>query len=315
MHVSDLGEFKLIESISRMTKNEGDLVSLGIGDDAAVLRISEGREFVISVDAFFEGVHFQLDRESPRRIGSRALLASLSDLSAMGAEPIAATLAAGFPRSFNIKTARSLARGVVEAGNVNECPLVGGNLSRAKQVSLTVTVVGSVEKDQSLRRDRARVGHRVFVTGRLGEMALARGRQAAGTGRKLPLPLPRWRAGSTLSRIPGVGACIDLSDGLIADLEHVHRASKVGAELDWDSLPRSPRFENRCQKAHLAPASLLLAGGEDYELLFTGGGHFPSAPELTALLKVPVAEIGKVVEKGLRWTDGVSRPTSGWRHF
>ena len=87
MHVSDLGEFKLIESISRMTKNEGDLVSLGIGDDAAVLRISEGREFVISVDAFFEGVHFQLDRESPRRIGSRALLASLSDLSAMGAEP------------------------------------------------------------------------------------------------------------------------------------------------------------------------------------------------------------------------------------
>lgn len=298
-----------------MSQRKGAFVSLGIGDDAAVLRLPQGRECVVSVDAFIEGVHFRLDQESPYKVGSRALLASLSDLAAMGAEPMGATLAAGLPTSLDVKTAKSLARGVIEAGGRNDCPLVGGNLTRAKQMSLTVTVFGWVRKDQYMRRDGARVGHRIFVTGRLGEVALARGRLGAGSRCRLPLPSPRLRAGSRLARISGIGACIDLSDGLIADLGHVLRASRVGAALDWDSLPRSPRFPLRAQSAGLAVEPLLLAGGEEYELLFTGGRRFPGAERLSDRLGVPVTEIGEIVESGLEWTDGKSRPVSGWRHF
>ena len=122
MRISDLGEFRLIESISRMSQRKGAFVSLGIGDDAAVLRLPQGRECVVSVDAFIEGVHFRLDQESPYKVGSRALLASLSDLAAMGAEPMGATLAAGLPTSLDVKTAKLRSCGVAE---LQKCGLAG----------------------------------------------------------------------------------------------------------------------------------------------------------------------------------------------
>ena len=311
MRVRDVGEVALIDRIERAVRRAGrarDLV-LGIGDDAAVLRLRRGEDLVASTDACVEGVHFRFDWEPAPAIGRRALAAALSDLAAMGARPLGVLTALAAPPSLPLARADGLTRGLVAGARRFRVPLVGGNVTRARQTSLTVTVLGAVARDRALRRDAARPGDGIFVTGTLGGAALAVARAARGAPRRHQ-PEPRLTAGRALARLREAGACIDVSDGLVADLRHVLRASRVGAEIDPARVPVPRGFAAACARAGADPRRLALAGGEDYELLFT------LRREVTGLaqrLGVAVTEIGVVTRvAGLR---GVPRALAGFTHF
>jgi len=330
VNLRDLGEFGLIERIERAasrsraagrTRAVGRTRGLvvGIGDDGAVLRPPAGEDWVVTTDALVEGVHFRWSTQSARCVGRRALVANLSDLAAMGARPLGFVFALAAPPELEVRAFDGLLAGLLEEAETHGCPLIGGNLSRARQTSVTITAQGSVKRGRALLRGAARPGDRIFVTGTLGGAALEVARAAAGRGRVRGVPTPRLRAGRALAGMSGVGACIDISDGLLADLDHVLDRSGCSAELDLACVPRPPRFEAACRRLGVDPLRLATRGGEDYELLFTLRGRGrpadrgPTGPAVAALsrrLGVAVTEIGKVVKKAAR-----RQKTPGWRHF
>lgn len=303
--LSDVGESALIERIARRAGlPAGRDWPLAIGDDAAILRPRAGWDVVLSVDAVVEDVHFRFSRESPRTIGRRALIVNLSDLAAMGAEPVGCLLSMMAPSSLPVAVFDGLVGGVLAESIRHGCPLVGGNLSAASRTSLTITVVGRVERRRVLRRGRVRAGDRLFVTGRLGTGALARLRADRAGARLQRLPTPRLAAGRALARLPAATGCVDLSDGLATDLAHLLEGTGLGAEIDPAALPRPGGFEVACERLGMDPLELLCAGGEDYELLFavsspSGAAHRRSpplsGPGLSTRLGVSVREIGRVV--------------------
>ena len=327
MKLRDVGEFGLIERIERIARRAAvrggsGSVLLGIGDDAALLRVRAGEHVAVSTDALVEGVHFRFTTQAARTIGRRALLVALSDLSAMGARPLGVTLALAAPAGLGVRAALDLARGCADVAARAGCPLVGGNLTRARVTSLTLTVLGAVpagRAGRALLRRTARPGDRVFVTGTLGGAALARVRAERLRGRLRHLPPLRLAAGRALGRLAARGACIDVSDGLVADLRHVLRASRVGAELDARRLPWPRGFRAACARLGLDPLWTALAGGEDYELLFTlrPGGPGPTA--LARRLGAPVTELGRITRgRALRIVGPGGRVLegpAGYRHF
>jgi thiamine-monophosphate kinase len=365
----DLGEFALIERIERAasrsraagrTRAAGRAraagrtrgLVVGIGDDGAVLRPPAGEDWVVTTDALVEGVHFRWSTQSARCVGRRALVANLSDLAAMGARPLGFVLALAAPPGLEIRAFDGLLAGLLEEAEAHGCPLIGGNLSRARQTSVTITAQGSVKRGRALSRGAARPGDRIFVTGTLGGAALEVARAAAGRGRVRGVPTPRLQAGRALARMSGVGACIDISDGLLADLDHVLDRSGCSAELDLASVPRPPRFEAACRRLGVDPIRLATRGGEDYELLFTLRGRGqpadrrPAARLMAPEPKGPSGTKGPSETRGLSAAPGISgaagptvavlsrrlgvaiteigkvvkrgarRPkTAGWRHF
>ncbi len=317
MRLRELGEFGLIDRIARAVARRGGAggaggVVLGIGDDAAILRLRPGEQIAVSTDACFEGVHFRLRDESPRTLGRRALVANLSDLAAMGARPLGCVLALAAPPGLSVRTADGLVAGLLDEAARYACPLVGGNLSRASELSLTITVIGAVARGRELRRDAARAGDRLFVTGTLGGAALERARAERGRGRVRHVPVPRLRAGRALATLAGRVACIDVSDGLDADLAHLLEGRRLGAEIDAARLPVPAGFRAACARAGLDPAALARGGGEDYELLFTLGRGAPSEARLARRLGVRVTEIGRLVGRA---AGGPAPAGRGWRHF
>jgi thiamine-monophosphate kinase len=314
VQLRDLGEFGLIDRIARAVARRGDAgaVALGIGDDAALFRIRAGEHVVASTDACFEGVHFRLRSESPRTLGRRALVANLSDLAAMGARPLGCLLALAAPPGLAVRTADLLVAGLLDEAARYGCPLAGGNLSRASELSLTITVIGAVARGRALRRDAARLGDRILVTGTLGGAALERARAERRRGRVRHVPVPRLRAGRALVALGRRVACIDLSDGLDADLAHLLEGRALAAQIDAARLPVPAGFRAACGRAGLDPEALARGGGEDYELLFTLAPGAPSAQRLSRRLGVRVTEIGRVVRRPV---SGPPPPLRGWRHF
>jgi thiamine-monophosphate kinase len=285
---------------------------VGIGDDAAVLRARAGEDLVATTDALVEGVHFRFETQAARAIGRRALVANLSDLAAMGARPLGCLLALAAPPSLPVRTLDALVAGILDEAAAHRCPLVGGNVSRARETALTLTALGAVARGRALRRCGARPGDRILVTGTLGGAALEVALAERGWGRVRRVAVPRLAAGRALARLPGVGACIDISDGLEADLAHLLDASGVAAELEPARVPRPRGFDAACRRADLDPERLVLAGGEDYELLFTLRPGAPAAARVARLLGVPVAEIGRVLR---RRPGGRTPAARGFRHF
>jgi thiamine-monophosphate kinase len=308
--VADVGEFGLIERVARLARRVGGGVALGIGDDAALLRLRAGELAAVSTDALVDGVHFRLDQETPRVAGARAAAAALSDLAAMGARPLGLTSALTTPGELPLETALGLHRGLVALAARHACPLVGGNVARSPTLSLTLTAVGAVGRDRVLRRAGARPGDRILVTGTLGGSALAR-----ASGRVRRVAEPRLAAGRALAGGRLATACIDVSDGLLADLGHLCEASGVGAELDATRVPRPRGFAAACRRLGADPDRLALAGGEDYELLFTAPARGPDAEALSQRLRTRVSEIGTVRERGLRVRGAAPQGALGWLHF
>lgn len=306
-----MSEWRLIE-VLRRTLGGGprDGVALDIGDDAAVIRASRG-DTVLSVDASVEGVHFRRAWAGLDVIGARAFEAAISDLAAMGSTPRAALVALALPARTTERDVRTLARGIAAAARRHRCPVVGGNLTRASEISITTTVIG--EGRRLTTRGGARVGDAVFVTGPLGGAALGLacleggdvGRAAAPFVRRLLTPRARVTEGRALIGV--AHACIDLSDGLASDLAHVADASRVALEIDPAAIPRPRGLDALATRLGLDGRALALAGGEDYELAFTASPR--------AALPIRAHRIGRVVRgRGVLLVEG-GAPPRGHDHF
>ncbi len=316
-------EFDLIRRhFSRLTPSRSDVL-LGIGDDAALVGVAAGQQLAISVDTLVSGVHF-FPHVDPETLGHKALAVNLSDLAAMGAEPAWVTLALTLP-SADDAWLTAFARGFAALAGRFGVALIGGDTTRGP-LSITVQVHGLVPEGSALRRSGARAGDGLYVTGQLGDAALAlemlRSRQAPPAGfaslrERLERPQPRVEAGLALRGV--ASSAIDLSDGLLADLGHVLEASGVGARIDLPCLPLSPVFaEWLAASGDWTPA---LAGGDDYELCFTASdAHTGEIDGIARELGLAITRIGTIEgEGGVRVWREEGRPwrvsRTGFDHF
>jgi thiamine-monophosphate kinase len=302
--LGDGGEF---EAVHRLVALWGPQAR-GIGDDAAVLAVPAERALVVSTDVSVEDVHFRRAWLTPEEIGWRATAAALSDLAAMGAQPLALVWAAVVPARWR-DALDELALGVGAAARHAGAPIVGGDLSSGEALSLTLTVLGTCERP--LSRRGAVPGEHVWVTGRLGGPARALaawqhgGRPTDKDRARFARPMPRIAQGLAAAAA-GASAAVDVSDGLVQDAGHLAAASGVGLELVLDDLPLVFGGEP-------LPAA---ASGEEYELVLTA----PPTLDLAAVLppEVPVTRIGRVVAgRGVRTTLGghVVAVVPGHDHF
>lgn len=314
------------EIISRWFTPAGpgrDDVIAGVGDDAALLAVPSGTELVACMDTLVAGVHFPRGTE-PAAIGHKVLAVNLSDLAAMGAEPAWVTLSVTLPES-DTDWLEQFARGFFELANRYNVQLVGGDITRGP-LSITVQAHGFVPAGKALRRQGARPGDLVCVTGTLGDAGLALHMGLTGDTplrRRLDYPQPRIEAGIALRDV--ASAVIDISDGLLADLGHLLEADGLGAVLRVDDLPRSADFLSALEAAGQGgtdlACDLLLGAGDDYELCFCVPKQQRSAMEAAlAALPCAVTVVGVIeAQPGIRcYREDGSRYTpssSGYRHF
>ena len=277
MRVSELGEFGLLRRLSdRIGLSSSSSLVVGIGDDAAVWRSGDRNVLVASVDSLVEDVHFLKGRASWSDLGWKALASSISDIMAMGGKPDLALVAAGIPLDITAEEVDDLYAGLQEAGKVYGVTLAGGDVVRSDRVTLTVTVLGHAQLDSDgepllLRRDRARSGQFIAVTGTLGDAAaglkLIQERLSADNSLIMAhlRPRPPVEMGQQAARL-GIDCGVDVSDGLLQDLSHICRRSvdPVGARLWADSFPLSRQLLNAFPQDAMAMAA---GGGEDYELV------------------------------------------------
>ena len=315
-----MDEFTLIRRHFAMLSSPREDVALGIGDDAALLSVPPGEELVVTSDMLIAGRHFPLET-TPADIGWKALAVNLSDLAAMGAQARWFTLAVSLPE-VDEAWLLEFTRGLRELAQASGVALVGGDTTRGP-LTLTITAMGTVPAGQALRRSGARPGDAIFVSGTLGDAALAlrqwQGGSAVRTARekqlrqRLDRPTPRLALGLALRGI--ASAAIDLSDGLAGDLGHILAASGVGASLDAQALPMSDAFADLVPDALRGRDELQLTGGDDYELCVCVPPEHIVAAERLALTRIGRIE----AEPGLRLidADGRSQPftSTGYRHF
>jgi thiamine-monophosphate kinase len=288
----------------------------GIGDDCAVLRVPRGHELLVTTDFTLEGVHFRCDWHSPQFIGHRCLTRGLSDIAAMGGEPIAAFLSLGLPKGTPQRWVDGFFEGLLELAKKFGMPLAGGDTTRSPAgVLADVVVLGSVPKGKAILRSGARVGDRIYVTGELGGaaagLALLNSRKASRSMRNTRWPQPRVEIGKALRERGIATAMIDISDGLSTDLAHICEESGVGAEVWEDAIPRA--VLNR----RSVDPKFALHGGDAYELLFTApeGRHVPKS--IAGVRITPVGEIVRRKKISLVRPTGVRKalPSRGWEHF
>ena len=312
-----LGEFELI---ARYFTRPARRAALGVGDDCALLAPAEGMQLAVSTDMLVEGGHF-LSTVPPARLGHKALAVNLSDLAACGAEPLAFTLALSLPRADEAFLA-PFAQGLFALADQHGIELVGGDTT-AGPLNICITVMGQVPQGEALLRRGARAGDDLWVSGQLGDARLAleafRGRVALAGAEfetvrlAMECPQPRVALGRALRAL--ASSAIDLSDGLVGDLGHVLAASNVGAVVDVDALPRSAVLARQGVELQRL---CVLAGGDDYELLFTAPAQRREAIEAAArLVGVPVTRCGSIdAAAGLHLVDSGGRAVErNWRGF
>ncbi len=319
-----LDEFALIERIARRTRARADIV-LGIGDDAALLQPAPGQQLAVTADTLNAGVHFPAE-SAPADIGWKALAANLSDLAAMGAVPAWCTLSLSLPQAEG-DWLDAFADGLFALADASGIAVVGGDTTRGP-LSISITAMGQVPAAQALRRDGARVGDDIWVSGHPGEAAGAlrlwqqgrldvRGVVADAAHerlrQRLQRPMPRLSLGLALRTCAHAAA--DVSDGLLADLGHIASRSGVAAVLQADAVPLSAALRTALGDA--AALDCALRGGDDYELCFTAAPERRQAVQaLAADLALPLARIGMIAEgRGVHCEGDAGAGRSGYRHF
>jgi thiamine-monophosphate kinase len=333
-----MGELGLIEQIRRDFTHKNKAVTLGIGDDCAILRPPSGCEVVVTTDFTLEGRHFRRDLHPPESVGHRCLARGLSDLAAMGATPLAAFLSLALPATMLTEASgrawtKHFFDGLRALSELHGVPLAGGDTAespggRGALVLADIVLIGSAPKGMALRRAGASVGDALYVTGQLGGAAaelskmFGRRRRVASAktteGHPHLFPDPRLDVGDALLRRRLATACIDVSDGLSTDLAHICQASALCAEIEQAALPIHPLALKLGAKAALDAA---LNGGEDYELLFAA----PASVKMpSSLAGVPMTRIGSFMPRRtgrpmmtLVTPDGRREELKpgGWEHF
>jgi thiamine-monophosphate kinase len=312
-------EKSIIKRVRSQAKRRA-AVRLGIGDDCAALRIPPGHEALVTTDFSLEGVHFRRDWHAPEAVGHRCLTRGLSDIAAMGGEPIAALLSLALPRGLPQSWVDRFLAGLLRLADAFQMTLAGGDVAQSPAGILAdIVVIGSAPKGKAVARSGAEPGDRIYVTGELGGSAAAL--RLLFSGRKLrPAdfpqhfhPQPRLAVGEFLRQKSLASAVIDLSDGLSTDLAHICEESGVGAEILADAIPLARIGKPRRE----VDAQFALHGGEDYELLFTAPR---SKPVPRRIAGVPVTQIGHItgakpiILRNEHDEEFELRP-QGWEHF
>lgn len=329
----DVGESRLIELLRRKHGGVALPGELPIGDDAAVVRVPGGRA-VLSTDLLIEGTHFSLGYFRPEEVGGRALSANLSDLAAMGADPVCYLVALAAPPGTPVATVDAIFRGMAVAAAASGIRLMGGDTCRGDRLTLCLTVVGAVVRGKPVSRAGARPGDLLYVTGspgwsRLGLALLRGGRPSRPSGwrrqamRAHLRPEARWREGRAAARSGAVAAMIDVSDGILTDLSHLLERDGLGAVLAEESFPVSRPFRAASAALGVDPLDAFLGGGEDYELLMAvrparrasflrAARAFPAgATRIGAVTKIPGIRVRRTDGS---WLEGTALP-SGFGHF
>lgn len=334
MKVHELGEFGLIERLSEMIAGQGRKPSvadnqliIGIGDDAAAWK-SDCLIQLATTDSLIEDIHFTLETATWEEIGWKSLAVNLSDIAGMGGLPRYALVSLGLPGDTEVEDITDLYSGVIEIAGEYEVAIIGGDTVSAPQVVISITVLGDngTPDGRILTRSAALPGDRIAVTGTLGAAAgglemfrsdFSFRPEAVVSLREACLrPHPRVAEGRLLVE-HGILAAMDISDGLVADLDHICRMSGVGARVEVDRVPVSPVVKECFLDRTLEFA---LSGGEDYELLFTGTSE--NIDRVKAAASCPVTVIGEIVADDTHTTilvdnagSPVSLPGTGWDHF
>ena len=304
-----LGEFDLIQKYFTRAVQRA---ALGVGDDCALFVPAPGMQLAVSSDMLVEGRHF-LSTVNPERLGHKALAVNLSDLAACGARPLAFTLALALPRADEVFLA-AFSRGLLALADAQACELIGGDTTQGP-LNICITVFGDVPAGQALLRSGAQAGDDIYVSGSLGDARLAlevfrgavslSGADFDAVRAAMECPQPRVALGQALRGV--AHSAIDVSDGLLGDLSHILRRSGVGATLDVDALPRSGVLRSLSEARQ---REFTLAGGDDYELVFTAAaGRAAQVHAAAAEARVAVTRIGRIdAHPGLRLLDADGLP-------
>ncbi len=323
-----IAEKALIKQIRRLARTaQNPAIATGIGDDCAVLRLLQGgkeKDTLVTTDFTLEGIHFRRDWHSAESVGHRCLARGLSDIAAMGGEPVAAFLSLALPRDLPQSWVERFARGLISLAERYGVTLAGGDTAESPNGILAdIVVVGTVPKGKALLRSGARAGDLVYVSGELGGSAATVSAMRKKPNKKLKprdysrhfFPEPRVGLGRILREKGLASAMIDTSDGLSTDLAHICEESRVGAEIESELIPRSS-VGKPPQEVDL---QLALHGGEDYELLFTA----PREKRVPSrIARIPITRIGQITRGRGRKIflinqGGVGHElhARGWEHF
>jgi thiamine-monophosphate kinase len=302
---SPLGEFDLIQRFFKagadaMRSNDEKLITLGIGDDCALLKPAAGEEIAITTDMLVEGRHFFMGA-NPELLGRKALAVNLSDLAAMGAKPIGFTLAIALPKVDTVWL-DAFAKGLFAIANQYSCPLIGGDTT-AGPLTISITAFGSIPSGKAIRRSGAKAGDDIWVSGTVGDarLALAALRHEMNLPEndlkqiehRMHNPTPRVDLGMKIRGI--ASAALDISDGLLGDLQHILKQSQVSAEVFLDQLPKSETLQKQSENIQNQFAA---SGGDDYEICFTALITKRGAiDEISTALNLPLSRIGSITEK------------------
>ena len=313
--------------IRLFTRSDPNVV-LGPGDDSALFRPEAGMEMAVSTDMLVSGQHFFTDTD-PYKLGHKSLAVNLSDMAAMGANPRWATLALALPESLikiDTKWVESFARGLLELACSHRVALIGGDVTRGP-LTICIQIIGEVAKGRALRRSGARVGDDIWISGKLGDAALAllherhqiklEPDEFAECLNSLLLPVARVDLGQRLVGL--ANSAIDISDGLLADLGHILERSNVAATISLEEVTRSAILKKYFSQPQVI--NCMLAGGDDYELCFTVPKERRSKiDKISQETGIPLTRIGKIIMgEGLVVLDSTEKPimleTTGYDHF
>ncbi len=327
MRLSEIGEFGLIDRIRKLSSRKSSSTLIGIGDDAAVLKISSSRSLLVTTDLLLEGIHFDLTYTDFYSLGWKSAAVNLSDIAAMGGVPRFCLSALGIPDGISVEQITDFYRGFNALLRVHSASLIGGDTCSSKKgLFISITAIGEAGRSEILTRTGAAPGDRIFVTGTLGDSAAgleilkSGGKRQATSGRRLIQkhlqPVPRVSEGRKLALSGCASAMMDLSDGLSSDLPHICRQSSVGAEIHEERIPLSDDLGRLVRTLTKPVMHYALSGGEDYELLFTVP---PAKSKKIKFMGLNATEIG-VITTGktifLIGSDGKKLfPASGYDHF
>jgi len=307
VRLKDLGEFGLIQKFFRSAGTRDRSVLAGIGDDAAVIALGSDHCLLVTTDILLEDIHFTQRFTTPFLLGKKSVAVNLSDIAAMGGDPRYYVVSLSVPGSLPVRFVQELYRGMRSRARQWGVVLLGGDTTGSKHgVSLSITMIGTAARSRVVYRHGARPGDQIYVTGTLGNAALGLtllmrgldGPESRQLIRRHQDPEPRVAVGRMLGAQKIATSMIDISDGLLGDLHHILEQSQVGARLVRDAIPLSRQYKKFCQYAGSDPYRCALAGGEDYELLFTAPAHHHARiHRIAQSLKLPITPIGEIIKR------------------
>jgi thiamine-monophosphate kinase len=310
MDLRQIGEFGLIGRIRKWMAASDPALIQGIGDDVAAIEVG-GKVLLVTTDILIEDIHFKSPWIDPYRLGKKALTVNLSDIAAVGGTPKYFLISIGLPKNLSLSFISSFYRGLKEGAKRFQVELIGGDTSLSQKIVINICLLGEGRKGRLLFRSGARVGDDLFVSGTLGDAALAlkilqkRGLKGGPKSliEKHLSPLPRIKLGQSLALHRWANAMIDVSDGLLIDTNHLLEESKVGARIWENQIPLSKLYRKWVRFFSKDPYPIALSGGEDYELLFTASPEMrKNISNLALSLKIPLTRIGEILpqKKGAR---------------